>query len=46
MTMPMDGRLAFPYEFPRPGRYRVWVQVRPASRAQRVVTAAFDLDVR
>jgi hypothetical protein len=44
-TMPMDGRLAFPYEFPKPGRYRVWVQVR-RSPASHVLTGAFDLDVR
>ena len=31
-TMPdmsMSGELAFPYEFPKPGRYRIWVQVKP-----------------
>jgi hypothetical protein len=39
----MSGRLAFPYEFPRPGRYRIWVQVKPDSTVR---TAAFDLDVR
>lgn len=44
MTMAMDGRLAFPYEFPNPGRYRIWVQVRPP--ASQVLTAAFDIDVR
>ena len=45
MAMPMDGRLDFPYEFPKTGRYRVWVQIRPAPSAP-VKTAAFDLDVR
>jgi hypothetical protein len=45
MPMSMDGRLDFPYEFPKAGRYRVWVQVRPSIGA-RVLTGAFDLDVR
>ena len=46
MTMPIsaDGRLDFPYEFPKAGRYRVWVQVRATADA-RVLTGAFDLDV-
>jgi hypothetical protein len=47
MGMPMpsasDGRLSFPYEFPKPGRYRIWVQVKPG---QRVLTGAFDITVR
>jgi hypothetical protein len=45
MPMSMDGRLDFPYEFPKSGRYRVWVQVRPLADGP-VRTAAFDLDVR
>ena len=42
-VMSMSGELTFPYEFPKPGRYRVWVQVRPD---RRVLTGAFDVDVR
>lgn len=41
MTMP--GEVSFPYEFPKPGRYRLWVQVKPADR---VLTGVFDVDVR
>ena len=41
MTMP--ATISLPYEFPKPGRYRLWVQVKPADR---VVTGTFDVDVR
>lgn len=43
MATSFDGKLAFPYEFPKPGRYRIWVQVKPDKH---VLTGAFDIDVR
>ena len=41
--MTMSGTLSFPYEFPKAGHYRIWVQVKPAGH---VLTGTFDLDVR
>ncbi len=44
MSMGADTRtMAIPYAFPKPGHYRMWVQTR---RGGRVVTAAFDVDVK
>jgi hypothetical protein len=42
-SMMMSGQLSFPYEFPKAGRYRIWVQVKPRNT---VLTGMFDVDVR
>jgi hypothetical protein len=41
--MSMTGQFTLPYEFPKPGRYRLWVQVKPA---EEVLTGVFDVTVR
>ncbi len=39
----MDGAFSFPYAFPKPGRYRVWVQVKLGGQVE---TADFEVNVR
>lgn len=35
--------IAFPYEFPKPGRYRIWVQVKTGGTVR---TGVFDAEVK
>ena len=37
------NEVSIPYAFPKPGRYRLWIQMK---RAGHVVTGAFDVEVR
>jgi len=40
--MPLSSEFSIPCEFPSPGQYHIWVQVR---RASRVLTGVFIVDV-
>jgi hypothetical protein len=42
VTIPENGVISFPYAFPKPGKYHMWVQVRHAGR---VLTGAFAFAV-
>jgi len=41
--MTTSSKFTIPYEFPKPGRYRLWVQVKADGR---VLTGTFDANVR
>jgi hypothetical protein len=42
-SLPENGVISFPYAFPKPGKYHVWVQVKHAGR---ILTGAFALEVK
>lgn len=42
VSIPANGVVSFPYAFPKPGKYHMWVQVR---HARRILTGAFAFDV-
>jgi hypothetical protein len=41
-SAPLPAEISFPYGFPRPGRYRIFVQIK---RAGRIETGVFDAQV-
>jgi hypothetical protein len=44
MAMPaMDGMVTFPYAFPSPGNYRIWIQMK---RDGKILNSAFDAVVQ
>jgi hypothetical protein len=41
-SVPENGMISFPYAFPKPGNYHMWVQVKHAGR---ILTGAFAFEV-
>jgi hypothetical protein len=43
VAIPENGAISFPYAFPKPGNYRLWVQVKHAGR---ILTGPFAVEVK
>ena len=43
MSIPATATMSFPYAYPKPGRYRLWVQMK---RQGRILTGVFDAEVQ
>ena len=43
VSIPEDGVISFPYAFPKPGKYHMWVQVKHDGR---ILTGAFAFEVQ
>jgi hypothetical protein len=41
--MKTDNTVSFPYTFPSPGRYRIWVEMKKDGK---IYTGVFDRDVK
>lgn len=42
-SLAQNGTISFPYAFPKPGKYHMWVQVKHGGR---ILTGAFAFEVR
>ena len=42
-SAPENGVISFPYAFPKPGKYHMWVQVKHAGR---ILTGAFAFEAQ
>ncbi len=43
ISVPESGVISFPYAFPKPGKYHMWVQVKHGGR---ILTGVFGFEVQ